>query len=159
MESVTDPLILSWRARTRAFVAWFAGYRGWQPTGSATVWALGVLTLEAACCAIAALFVGLTASLRKSLGIVAILNVTAVSFAGLSYPLASMTTAAKVWASVLPFKYYFDIQQQQWYLGSPLVYSAKPFAVLWVVFIALPLAIGLPRLAALCRDPAKWGER
>src|SRR5262249_42526018 len=72
------PLTIVFAAMALSFIAWFAGYRGWQATGSATAWAFGVLTLEAACIAIAAMFVGLTGSLRMSLGITAILNVTAV---------------------------------------------------------------------------------
>jgi len=70
-----------------------------------------------------------------------------------------MTTAAKVWGSVLPFVYFYKIQQQQWNLGAPLAASAVPFAVLWGVFIAAPLAIGVPLLAKLCRTPRKWGKR
>jgi len=34
-----------------------------------------------------------------------------------------------------------------------------PFAVLWGVFIAVPLAIAIPLLAKRCRDPKGWGER
>ena len=84
---------------------------------------------------------------------------TAVSFAGLSYPFVSMSTPAKVWASVLPFKYYFDIQQQQWHIGSPIAYSVLPLGILWGVFIVVPLAVALPKLRSLCLDPASWGAR
>jgi len=140
-------------------IAWFAGYRGWPVDGSLALWSLGMLTLIVACCAVPALFVGLTGTLRLALSAAAILNVTAVAFAGLSYPFVSMTTAAKVWASILPFRYYFDIQQQQWFLGAPASASAHDFAVLWVVFIAAPLAVALPRLRALCHTPEAWGRR
>ncbi len=70
-----------------------------------------------------------------------------------------MTTAAKVWGSFLPFTYYFHIQQGQWYVGTPAIHSASDFAVLWIVFIAAPLIVALPRLRTLCYTPAAWGRR
>ena len=142
-----------------AIIGWFAGYRGWTANGSLAFWALSLASLLIACCAIAAMFVGLTGTLRVSLAITAILNVTAVSFAGLSYPFLSMTTAAKVWASLLPFKYYFDIEQQQWHIGAPIATSLQPLAVLWGFFIVAPLAVAIPKLRQLCANPASWGKR
>ena len=153
------PLAASFTLMGLAVVAGFAGYRGWDASGSIALWSFGIATLVLACCAIPALFIGITGTLRIALALTAIMNVTAVSFAGVSYPLASMTTAAKVWAHVLPFKYYFDIQQQQWHLGSPMQHSLLPLAILWGVFILAPFALALPRLAALCRDPSSWGRR
>jgi ABC-2 type transport system permease protein len=112
-----------------------------------------------ACCAIPAMIVGLTGTLRIALALVAFVNVTAISFTGFTYPLFSMTTTAKVWSAMLPFHYFYEIQQQQWNIGAPLAVSAVPFAVLWGVFIAVPLAIAIPLLAKRCRDPKGWGER
>ncbi len=117
------------------------------------------MTLIIACCAIPAMIVGLTGTLRIALALVAFANVTAVSFTGFTYPLFSMTTTAKVWSAMLPFHYFYEIQQQQWNIGAPLSVSAAPFVVLWGVFIAVPLAIAIPLLAKRCRDPQGWGER
>jgi ABC-2 type transport system permease protein len=142
-----------------AIIAWFVGYRGWAANGSLLFWSFSLVTLLIACCAIPALLVGLTGDLRVTLAVSAILNVTAVSFAGLSYPFESMTTAAKVWASLLPFKYYFDIQQQQWHIGAPIAVSLAPLAVLWGVFIAAPFALAIPKLRMLAANPAAWGKR
>jgi len=153
------PLGLAFGLMGLAIVGGFAGYRGWDVNGSIALWSFSLLTLLAACCAVAAMFVGLTGTLRIALAMSAILNVTAVSFAGLSYPLVSMATPAKVWASVLPFKYYFDLQQQQWHIGSPAAYSMFPLCILWGVFILAPLAVALPKLRALCLNPAAWGRR
>jgi ABC-2 type transport system permease protein len=122
-------------------------------------WSFSLVTLLIACCAIPAMLVGLTGTLRVTLAVSAILNVTAVSFAGLSYPFVSLTTAAKVWASLLPFKYYFDIQQQQWHIGAPIAVSLAPLAVLWGVFIAAPFALAIPKLRKLAANPAAWGKR
>jgi len=153
------PLLLSFAVLAAGIVAWLAGYRGWTANGSVLAWTLGLLTLIIACCAIPAMIVGLTGALRITLGLVAFVNVTAVSFTGFTYPLFSMTTAAKVWSAVLPFHYFYEIQQQQWNIGAPLAVSALPFAVLWGVYIAVPLAIAIPMLGKRCRDPRGWGER
>jgi ABC-2 type transport system permease protein len=153
------PLLLCFTAMALGVVAWLAGYRGWTANGSVLGWSLGLLTLMIACCAIPAMIVGLTGALRVALALVAVVNVTAISFTGFTYPLFSMTTTAKVWSAMLPFHYFYEIQQQQWNVGAPLAVSAVPFAVLWGVFIAVPLAIAIPLLAKRCRDPKGWGER
>jgi ABC-2 type transport system permease protein len=153
------PLLACFTVLALGVVAWLAGYRGWAANGSVLVWCLGLLSLILVSCAIPAMFVGLTGSLRVALSLVAILNVTAVSFTGFTYPLFSMTTAAKVWSAILPFHYFYEIQEQQWNTGAPLSMSAAPFTVLWAVYILVPLAIGIPMLAKRCRDPKGWGER
>jgi ABC-2 type transport system permease protein len=153
------PLLLCFTAMALGVVAWLAGYRGWTANGSVLGWSLGLLTLMIACCAIPAMIVGLTGALRIALALVAVVNVTAISFTGFTYPLFSMTTTAKVWSAMLPFHYFYEIQQQQWNVGAPLAVSGVPFAVLWGVFIAVPLAIAIPLLAKRCRDPKGWGER
>jgi len=153
------PLFVCFAALALGVVAWLAGYRGWTANGSVLGWSLALLTLIIACCAIPAMIVGLTGTLRVALALVAFVNVTAISFTGFTYPLFSMTTTAKVWSAMLPFHYFYEIQQQQWNIGAPLAVSAVPFAVLWGVFIAVPLAIAIPLLAKRCRDPKGWGER
>jgi ABC-2 type transport system permease protein len=153
------PLFVCFAALALGVVAWLAGYRGWTANGSVLGWSLALLTLIIACCSIPAMIVGLTGTLRIALALVAFVNVTAISFTGFTYPLFSMTTAAKVWSAMLPFHYFYEIQQQQWNIGAPLAVSAVPFAVLWGVFIAVPLAIAIPLLAKRCRDPKGWGER
>jgi ABC-2 type transport system permease protein len=153
------PLLACSAVLAAGVIAWLAGYRGWAANGSILVWGLGLVTLIVACCAIPTLIVGLTGTLRVALALVAVTNVTAISFTGFTYPLFSMTTAAKVWSQIVPFHYFYEIQQQQWNIGAPLASSAVPFAVLWGVYIAVPLAIAIPLLAKRCRDPAGWGER
>jgi ABC-2 type transport system permease protein len=153
------PLLVCSTVLAVGVVAWLAGYRGWTANGSVLVWSLGLLSLIVVCCAIPAMLVGLTGVLRIALSLVAVANVTAISFTGFTYPLYSMATAAKVWSAITPFHYFYEIQQQQWNIGAPLSVSATPFAVLWGVYILLPLAIGIPLLAKRSRDPAGWGER
>ena len=140
-------------------VVWLTGYRGWAANGSLLTWSAGLASLILACCAIPAMLIGLTGTLRITLAVCAIVNITAISFTGFTYPLYSMTTAAKVWSQMLPFHYFYEIQQQQWNIGAPVSASLVPLAVLWVAFISVPLAIALPRLAKRCVDPSGWGLR
>jgi len=153
------PLLLSFALVATGVIAWLAGYRGWTANGSMLVWALGFLSLIFACCAIPALIVGLTGTLRVALALVAVTNVTAISFTGFTYPLYSMTTVAKVWSAIVPFHYFYAIQQQQWNIGAPFAVSLPALGTLWGVYIAMPLALALPMLAKRCRDPRGWGER
>ena len=100
------PLLVSFALLAAGVIAWLAGYRGWTANGSVVVWGFGLLSLIVACCAISALIIGLTGTLRVALALVAFANVTSVSFTGFTYPLFSMTTAAKVWSAMLPFHYF-----------------------------------------------------
>jgi ABC-2 type transport system permease protein len=153
------PLLICFLALGVGTAAWFAGYRGWTANGSMLIWCLAFATLIIACCAIPAMLVGATGSLRTVLALVAVANVTGISFTGFTYPLYSMTTAAKVWSAIVPFHYFYVVQQQQWNIGAPFSVSAGPLAILWGIYIAVPLAIALPLLAKRCRDPRGWGER
>jgi ABC-2 type transport system permease protein len=153
------PLLSCFLALAIAIVVWLAGYRGWTANGSLLMWYAGFASLIFACCAIPAMLVGLTGTLRVVLAVCAITNVTAVSFTGFTYPLYSMVTGAKIWSQLLPYHYFYEIEQQQWNMGAPVTVSLVPFAVLWGAFIIAPLAIALPRLAKRCNDPAGWGER
>lgn len=153
------PLLFCSAILALGIVAWLAGYRGWTASGSLLAWSAGMGSLVLACCAIPALLVALTGNLRVALAVCAITNITAISFTGFTYPLYSMTTAAKVWSQMLPFHYFYEIQQQQWNIGAPLRTSLVPFVVLLGAFVIVPLAIALPLLAKRCLDPSGWGKR
>jgi ABC-2 type transport system permease protein len=153
------PLLLCFATLAVGVIAWLAGYRGWTANGSVLLWFGGLVTLIVACCAVPALLVGLTGSLRTVLGLVAVANVTGISFTGFTYPLFSMPTAAKVWSAIVPFHYFYEIQQQQWNIGAPFSVSVSAFAVLLGIYVAIPLSIAIPLLAKRCRDPSGWGER
>lgn len=153
------PLLCCAAVIALGIMVWLTGYRGWAATGSVLAWSVGFASLILACCAIPAMLVGLTGTLRVALAVSAITNVTAVSFTGFTYPLYSMTTAAKVWSHLLPYHYFYEVQQQQWNAGAPFSASLLPLAVLWIAFIIVPTAIALPRLARRCTDPSGWGLR
>jgi ABC-2 type transport system permease protein len=153
------PLLSCFAVIALAILGWLAGYRGWTANGSLLAWYAGLVSLILACCAIPALLIGLTGTLRVALAVCAITNITAVSFTGFTYPLYSMTAGAKIWSHMLPFHYFYQIQQQQWNMGAPIIQSLAPLSVLWGVFIIVPLALALPLLAKRCRDPSGWGIR
>ena len=153
------PLLCCFSALALAVIVWLAGYRGWTANGSLLTWSVGFGSLILACCAIPALLVGLTGTLRVALAVCAITNVTAVSFTGFTYPLYSMITGAKIWSQMLPYHYFFEIEQQQWNIGASVGTSLTPMMVLWIAFIIAPLAIALPLLAKRCADPSGWGLR
>jgi len=153
------PLLCCFSALALAVIVWLAGYRGWTANGSLLMWSVGFGSLILACCAIPALLVGLTGTLRVALAVCAITNVTAVSFTGFTYPLYSMITGAKIWSQMLPYHYFFEIEQQQWNIGASVGTSLTPMMVLWIAFIIAPLAIALPLLAKRCADPSGWGLR
>jgi ABC-2 type transport system permease protein len=153
------PLLCCFSALALAVIVWLAGYRGWTANGSLLTWSFGFGSLILACCAIPALLVGLTGTLRVALAVCAITNVTAVSFTGFTYPLYSMITGAKIWSQMLPYHYFFEIEQQQWNIGASVGTSLTPMMVLWIAFIIAPLAIALPLLAKRCADPSGWGLR
>src|SRR3984957_18663085 len=153
------PLLCCFSALALAVIVWLAGYRGWTANGSLLMWSFGFGSLILACCAIPALLVGLTGTLRVALAVCAITNVTAVSFPGFTYPLYSMITGAKIWSQMLPYHYFFEIEQQQWNIGASVGTSLTPMMVLWIAFIIAPLVIALPLLAKRCADPSGWGRR
>ena len=153
------PLLCCFSALALAVIVWLAGYRGWTANGSLLMWSVGFGSLILACCAIPALLVGLTGTLRVALAVCAITNVTAVSFTGFTYPLYSMITGAKIWSQMLPYHYFFEIEQQQWNIGASVGTSLTPMMVLWIAFIIAPLVIALPLLAKRCADPSGWGRR
>jgi ABC-2 type transport system permease protein len=153
------PLLCCFSALALGVIVWLAGYRGWTANGSLLTWYFGFGSLILACCAIPALLVGLTGTLRVALAVCAITNVTAVSFTGFTYPLYSMITGAKIWSQLLPYHYFFEIEQQQWNTGASVGTSLTPMMVLWIAFIIAPLAIALPLLAKRCADPSGWGLR
>src|ERR1700722_4664970 len=153
------PLLCCFSALALAVIVWLAGYRGWTANGSLLMWSVGFGSLILACCAIPALLVGLTGTLRVALAVCAITNITAISFTGFTYPLYSMTTGAKIWSQMLPYHYFFEIEQQQWNIGASVGTSLTPMMVLWIAFIIAPLVIALPLLAKRCADPSGWGRR
>ena len=140
------------------FVALFAGWRGWAPAGSLLLWLVAIAVLMMVSLAIGVLLVGLTVNLRLALSLTGVYVATGLAFSGFSYPRVAMGATAQWWGGLLPYTHYLPVQQGQWLGGADVSAWAQGMAPL-LLFIAVPLLVGLPLLARAVRQPARWGGR
>ena len=139
-------------------VTTLAGWRGWAAAGSLVLWTVAIGVLMIASIAIAILFVGLTLNLRLSLSLTGFYVATGLAFSGFSYPRVAMGEAAQWWGGLLPYTHYLPVQQGQWLGGASVAAWALGMAPL-LLYVAVPLLIGLPLLSRGLRQPARWGAR
>jgi len=152
------PLAAVYLLLALAVVATFAGWRGWPAAGSLGLWMVAIAVLMIVSIAIAILLVGLTINLRTALSLAGIYVATGLAFSGFSYPRAAMGETAQWWGGLLPYTHYLPVQQGQWLGAAPASAWAQGMAPL-LLFIAVPLLIGLPLLGRAVRQPARWGGR
>ena len=108
--------------------------------------------------AVAVMLVGLSKSLRLALSLTGIYVATGLAFSGFSFPRAAMSPVAQWWGGLLPFTHYLPVQQGQWLGGaSPGAWAQGMVPLL--LFIAVPLLVGLPLLYRAVRQPQSWGGR
>ncbi len=152
------PLLLVYLTLAVVLVATFAGWRGWTPAGSVVLWivALGVLMVVSV--TVAVMLVGLTINLRLALSLTGIYVATGIAFSGFSFPRAAMGPAAQWWGALLPYTYYLPVQQGQWLGGASASAWAQGMGPL-LVFIVVPLLLGVPLLQRAIRQPQRWGGR
>ena len=141
-----------------AIVALFAGWRGWAPAGSLVLWIVAIAVLMIVSLAVAVLLVGLTMNMRTALSATGIYVATGLAFSGFSYPRVAMGEAAQWWGGLLPYTHYLPVQQGQWLGGADASAWGQGMAPL-LLFVAVPLLIGLPLLGRAVRQPARWGGR
>ena len=139
-------------------VATFAGWRGWAPAGSLALWVVAIAVLMIVSVAVAVMLVGVTINLRLALSLTGIYVATGLAFSGFSFPRAAMGPAAQWWGSLLPYTHYLPVQQGQWLGGASAGAWAQGMAPL-LLFIAVPLLVGLPLLHRAVRQPQRWGGR
>ena len=152
------PLALVYLLFSLAIVVTFAGWRGWSPAGSLMLWIITISALILISIAIAIMLVALTLNLRLALSMTGIYIATGLAFSGFSYPRAAMGPAAQAWGSILPYTHYLPLQQGQWLGGA----SASTWAqgmMPFMLFIIIPLLIGLPLLSRAVKQPERWGAR
>ena len=152
------PLSVVYLLFAMATVVTFAGWRGWPAAGSLGLWMVAITVLMMVSIAIAILIVGLTINLRTALSLTGIYVATGLAFSGFSYPRAAMGATAQWWGGLLPYTHYLPVQQGQWLGAAPASVWAQGMAPL-LLFIAVPLLIGLPLLGRAVRQPARWGGR
>jgi ABC-2 type transport system permease protein len=141
-----------------ALVSAFAGWRGWTPAGSLALWIVAIAVLVIDSIAVAIMLVGLSKNLRLALSLTGIYVATGLAYSGFSFPRAAMSPAAQWWGGLLPFTHYLPVQQGQWLGGASASAWAQGMVPL-LLFIAVPLLVGLPLLARAVRQPQCWGGR
>lgn len=152
------PLGLLYLLLSLGLVVTFAGWRGWPPAGSLVLWVVAIVVLMIVSVTIAIMLVGLTLNLRRALSLTGVYVATGLAFSGFSYPRAAMGTIAQWWAGLLPYTHYLPVQQGQWLGGASASAWAQGMAPL-LLFIFVPLLIGLPLLSRAVAQPARWGTR
>ena len=152
------PVLLAYILFALLLVATFAGWRGWTPAGSLALWVIAITVLMTVSVTVAVMLVGLTINLRLALSLTGIYVATGLAFSGFSFPRAAMGTAAQWWGGLLPYTYYLPVQQGQWLGGASAGAWAQGMAPL-LLFIVVPLLLGLPLLSRAVRQPQRWGAR
>ena len=122
------------------------------------LWVIAISVLMLISIAIAIMLVGLTLNLRLALSMTGLYVATGLAFSGFSYPRAAMAPAAQAWSSLLPYTHYLPVQQGQWLGGASAGAWAQGMMPL-LLFMAVPLLIGLPLLSRAVRQPERWGGR
>jgi len=152
------PVALVFIVFALALVSAFAGWRGWTPAGSLALWIVALAVLVIDSIAVAVMLVGLSKSLRLALSLTGIYVATGLAFSGFSFPRAAMSPLAHWWGGLLPFTHYLPVQQGQWLGGASASAWAQGMVPL-LLFIAVPLLMGLPLLSRAVRQPQCWGAR
>jgi ABC-2 type transport system permease protein len=152
------PILLVYLLLSLAVVAAFAGWRGWAPAGSLVLWVVAIAVLMLDSIAVAVLLVGATVNLRRALSLTGIYVATGLAFSGFSFPRAAMGPVAQWWGGLLPYTYYLPVQQGQWLGGADAGAWARGMLPL-LLFVAVPLLVGVPLLGRAVRAPRRWGGR
>jgi ABC-2 type transport system permease protein len=152
------PVLLAYILFALLLVATFAGWRGWTPAGSLALWIVAIAVLMIVSVTVAVMLVGLTINLRLALSLTGIYVATGLAFSGFSFPRAAMGTVAQWWGGLLPYTYYLPVQQGQWLGGASAGAWAQGMAPL-LLFVVVPLLLGLPLLSRAVRQPQRWGAR
>jgi len=105
---------------------------------------------------LAVFLLALTFNLRFSLSLAAAYTMMALTFSGLTYPIADMPPLARSFASLFPFTYYLQNFIGQAMRNEPPANGLIPMLWLWA-FIVLGILF-VPRLRYLLTDEKYWGK-
>ena len=152
------PVLLVYLLFALLIVATFAGWRGWTPAGSLVLWVIAIAVLMIVSVTVAIMLVGVTINLRLALSLTGIYVATGLAFSGFSFPRAAMGPAAQWWGALLPYTFYLPVQQGQWLGGASPSAWAQGMAPM-LIYIVVPLLVGLPLLHRAVRQPQLWGGR
>jgi ABC-2 type transport system permease protein len=148
-------LLIVFAGLSLIMLTWLIKGVGLPMEGSwARLWTVTILFI-AANQASALLFLALTSNLRLALSIGGAYAVTAYPFAGITFPMIGMPTAARYWSESLPLTHYLRLL-----LGETLR-PGVPDMWAWTVLAGFTLVVGslaMIRLPRLMRDQSYWGR-
>jgi len=106
--------------------------------------------------AVGLLIIAGIANLRLSVGLGALIFGPAAAFSGVTFPLAAMPRAARLWAQAIPLTHATVLTRAGLSVGSPGSARGALLALMLTALVALGLA--WRRFPALLREPAYWGR-
>jgi ABC-2 type transport system permease protein len=99
---------------------------------------------------VAVILLALTANTRLSLSLGSAYSIMALTFSGLTFPVAGMPLVARILAHFFPFYHWMEVFMGQGTRGEPLVQTIQPMAFLLVFVLAGFLFF--PRLKSVLSD-------
>lgn len=128
--------------------------RGWSPAGNLAVVLVALCLLVWVSLLTGALLAGLTRSLQTALSGAGFLSSPAFAFSGVGFPLAAMSSGARLWALTMPYTHYIQLQTEQLLMGAPLSQSAPTLVGLSLAAVVLWVGAGLAlHRARLAKQP------
>ena len=152
------PYMLMFTLYGMVSLVWLAAVRGGGAAGNVAVLVAGELLLYLAYAAIGLLLVGLTKNMGQALSLSGLYAGTSLAFADGTFPLDGASLFTRIWSKLLPYSSYLEVKHQQLDMGSPILASVGPLAIL-VAFGIVAGAGGLLLYGRAARDPAAWGRR
>lgn len=105
---------------------------------------------------LAVFLIAFTSNLRLALSLAAAYTMMALTFSGLTYPLADMPPLARSFASLFPFTYYLQNFIGQALRNEPAANGIIPMLWLWAFMVLGVLFV--PRLRYLLTHEKFWGK-
>jgi len=106
---------------------------------------------------LAILLLGIFPNFRMALSLAGIYCSPALAFTGATFPVVAMPLFGRIWSSILPMTYFFQVFIDQAFRGAPVRISLYPAAVL-CLFALLGPALMLWRLKQVYSDERYWGR-
>ena len=134
------------------------GLTGGWCAGSYALWFVAMTFFLLVTITLGAFLIALAGNFRIGLSLVGLWVASAPAFSGFAFPMASMTTGARFWGSLLPVATYLPLQQGQWLTGTSFqVWCQQMLTLLAFVGVLAPLTFLLLRWRIA--RPASWGGR
>jgi ABC-2 type transport system permease protein len=131
-------------------------YLGMPLEGKFPIILLGEILMILSYQALSIFLLGLTSNLRLSLSLGAVYTMLALTFSGLTFPLAGMSAFSQAFAGIFPYTYWLKILLGQSLRGEPVLNSIIPLGAL-ILFILLGILF-IPRLRYMLYNEKRWGK-